>query len=338
MKTLLIGDIHGCYSELLDLLEQASLSSDDRIIALGDIVDRGPDTPEVLEFFRIRPNTLSLMGNHERKHLRWSRGEVRPALSQQLTREQLGPAYPDALDFIAAFPLYLELPEALLVHGYLEPNVPLEEQQAAVLCGTMSGEHYLAEHYDQPWYELYSGDKPVVFAHLDILHNGQPFVYRDLLFGLDTSCVHGSRLTGLLLPEFRFVSVPSRADYWSQARKAMRAERASAKGKSNQLSAFAAPWDEASEQVLTILIAYAGKEHEHILAGMQADPTFAALSPRQQAKAYAGLVHGSPIERLLHLARRGELDAEKARQTLRMPEQARRLADELQLEHGEKSG
>ncbi len=78
MKTLLIGDIHGCYTELLDLVEQAGLSGDDRIIALGDIVDRGPDTPQVLEFFRSRPKSLLLMGNHERKHIRWSRGVLYP--------------------------------------------------------------------------------------------------------------------------------------------------------------------------------------------------------------------------------------------------------------------
>jgi hypothetical protein len=55
MRTFLIGDIHGCCAELLDLLDKAGLSGDDRIIALGDIVDRGPETPQVLEFFQNRP-------------------------------------------------------------------------------------------------------------------------------------------------------------------------------------------------------------------------------------------------------------------------------------------
>ncbi len=316
MSTLLIGDIHGCFTELLDLVEKAGLSGDDRMIALGDIVDRGPDTPQVLEFFRSRPNSESLMGNHERKHIRWSRGEVRPALSQQLSQEQLGAGYPDALAFIMTFPLYLELPEAILVHGFLEPDVPLEEQQATVLCGTMSGDRYLAEHYDRPWYELYSGEKPVVFAHADILHNGQPFVYRDRLFGLDTSCVHGSRLTGLLVPEFTFVSVPSRADYWSQVRRALRAGRVREKVKSKPSSAFAAPLDETSEQAFAELLAFVRQEHERILAELLSDPAFAGLSSRQQAKIYADFVHGSPVERLLHLARRGELDVEKARRVL----------------------
>ena len=52
MKRLIIGDIHGCYSELQDLIKKADLTSQDEIIALGDIVDRGPESPEVLSFFK----------------------------------------------------------------------------------------------------------------------------------------------------------------------------------------------------------------------------------------------------------------------------------------------
>lgn len=81
MKTLAIGDIHGCYAELQDLLEEAELTHGDRIIALGDIVDRGPETPEVLDFFHTHLGASSLMGNHERKHIRSLRGELQPAVN-----------------------------------------------------------------------------------------------------------------------------------------------------------------------------------------------------------------------------------------------------------------
>jgi hypothetical protein len=336
MRTFLIGDIHGCYAELLDLLERAGLSGDDRIIALGDIVDRGPETPQVLDFFRDRLSALSLMGNHERKHIRWSRGEVKPALSQQISKEQLGLAYPDALAFMETFPIYLELTEAILIHGCLEPDVLLEEQRVTVVCGTMSGERYLAEQYDRPWYELYRGEKPVIFAHYDFLRSGRPFIYQDRLFGLDTSCVHGGRLTGLLLPGFTFVSVPSRGDHWSRIRQIFRAQRTREVVK-NRPSTSTTPWDEASERDLADLLIYIQKENERILTQLKTDPVFEALTPRQQAKAYAGLIRGSPIEQLLHLARTGELVAEKARRVLHDPEQVIKLAGELQLSHGEKS-
>jgi serine/threonine protein phosphatase 1 len=158
------------------------------------------------------------MGNHERKHLRWARGELEPALSQRITRYLLGEAYPDCLAYLATFPRCRELPEALVVHGFWEPGVPLEGQRDNVLIGTLSGEHHVNQVCGRPWYELYDGPKPLVVGHRKYRRDGQPLVYKDRVYGLDTGCCHGGRLTGLLLPQFRFVSVPARADSWHQTR------------------------------------------------------------------------------------------------------------------------
>ena len=97
MKQLIIGDIHGCYDELQDLLDKAELTSEDQIISIGDMVDRGPKSAESLNFFRTTPNALSIQGNHERKHVRSFRGQTEAAASQVITRAQIGEAdYPDA--------------------------------------------------------------------------------------------------------------------------------------------------------------------------------------------------------------------------------------------------
>jgi serine/threonine protein phosphatase 1 len=211
---LVVGDIHACYLELLDLLEAAGVGAGDEILAVGDILDRGPANAQVLDFFRTRPNASTILGNHERKHLRSARGEVEPAPSQKITRAQLGDGYPACLSFLETLPRHRELPEALVVHAFWEPGVALEQQRDTVLVGTLSGEQYLKKRYDRPWYELYDGPKPLLVGHHDYRRDGQPLVWRDRVFALDTGCCHGGRLTGLVLPSFRFVSVPSRADYW----------------------------------------------------------------------------------------------------------------------------
>jgi serine/threonine protein phosphatase 1 len=216
---LVIGDIHACYTELQELLDLAGLGDDDEIIAVGDLLDRGPDNRAVLDFFRCRSRTLSVMGNHERKHLRSARGEIAPAASQKITRVQLGDAYPDCLAFLATLPRHWELPEAVIVHGCWEPGLSLEQQRDTVVIGTLSGEQYLKQRYDRPWYELYDGPKPLIMGHHDYRRDGQPLVCGDRVFGIDTGCCHGGRLTGLLLPAFRFVSVPAHADYWSAIRR-----------------------------------------------------------------------------------------------------------------------
>lgn len=331
VKTLVVGDIHGCYSELQALLDRAGLTDGDAIIALGDIVDRGPETPQVLEFFQFQTYAISLLGNHERKHIRSFRGELQPALSQRISRQQLGENYPAAVGMMETFPLYLELPEAILVHGYLEPGVALDEQRHQVLCGTMGGDRYLRANLDRPWYELWDGDKAVIAGHLDYLRNGQPFVYQERVFGLDTGCVHGGRLTGLVMPDFRLVSVASRGDHWSELRRQYQSEKTARARKPRLRLDFAEPWDEDSERGLGLLMAFVAAENERILDRLQADPDYEQLTPRQRALAYAELVRGSPVERLLHLARRGELTREKCRRILGDVEQVEVMMGKLNL-------
>jgi predicted phosphodiesterase len=62
-NTLIIGDIHGCYYELQTLLDKAGLGAGDAVIGIGDNVDRGPETPQVVDFFRTTPNAMAIMGN-----------------------------------------------------------------------------------------------------------------------------------------------------------------------------------------------------------------------------------------------------------------------------------
>ena len=106
MQTLVIGDIHGCYDEFQSLLDKAGLTEGDSIVSVGDCVDRGPDTPTVLRFFQEKPNTRLIMGNHERKHVRADRHEVKLARSQKISKIQFGETYPDALVFMSELPLY----------------------------------------------------------------------------------------------------------------------------------------------------------------------------------------------------------------------------------------
>ena len=58
MKRLLVGDIHGCLDEFSDLLDKAGLGAGDGIVAVGDIVDRGPDSGGVADFFRSNRNAM----------------------------------------------------------------------------------------------------------------------------------------------------------------------------------------------------------------------------------------------------------------------------------------
>ena len=68
MQTYAIGDIHGCHSQLVYMLDKIDAHSDGaphRIITLGDYIDRGPDSRQVLDTLMLRPDIVTLRGNHE---------------------------------------------------------------------------------------------------------------------------------------------------------------------------------------------------------------------------------------------------------------------------------
>ena len=311
MNTLVIGDIHGCYVELQTLLDKAGLSSGDKIVAVGDIVDRGPETPEVLGFFQNTLHAYALMGNHERKHVRASRGEIRLSVSQRISQFQLVDGYPAAVNWMSTLPLFLDLPEAIIVHGYLEPGISLFEQNPSIVCGTMGGERILRDHYDRPWYELYAGNRPVIVGHLNYTNSDQPFIYQDKVFGLDTSCVMGKALTGLLLPSFQIISVPSRGNLWERVIQEYRA------AKRPGVTQASESWSEQDNAALAELIEKAQAASDAILAKLQFTPGFSQLEPRQQAKMYTDLVGNGSSAVLMQMARLGKLDLESARKVIR---------------------
>ncbi len=141
-----------------------------------------------------------------------------------ITRHQFGDDYDAALDYMRTLPAYIELPQVDLVHAFFEPGVALADQREDVLIGLDSGEDYLRQRCSNTsGTRLYDGVKPLVVGHRNYLEGARPLLYPPgavpRVYGLDTGCVYGGSLTGLILPDFRLISVLSRANYWSpQAR------------------------------------------------------------------------------------------------------------------------
>ncbi len=231
MHHIVIGDIHGCYEELMDLLQVVGIGTSDRIISVGDLVNRGPASEEVLRFFCDQANASAIMGNHEWEHVEAWFGREPLGPAHAAVREEMGERYGEWIDWLATLPPYLELPEALMVHGMFEPGIPPAAQQEAVMLGTTAGEEYMAQRYPGRWYDHYApikpssphhgpvaaqppDAKPLIVGHHDYLRTGEPLVREGRLYAIDTGCVRGGRLTALVLPEFRLVSVAARGRHW----------------------------------------------------------------------------------------------------------------------------
>ena len=70
-RKIFIGDVHGCYDELIHLLSKLEYNSNnDELYFVGDLVVKGPKSNEVIEFVRTNQNTHCVLGNHERSFLK----------------------------------------------------------------------------------------------------------------------------------------------------------------------------------------------------------------------------------------------------------------------------
>ncbi|MFZ5444318.1 MAG: metallophosphoesterase family protein [Myxococcota bacterium] len=212
-RTLVIGDLHGCFDEAVELLSQLQVTSSDRVIFAGDLVDRGPKPRECVE---LAMRHECILGNHEEKHLQQRRSKPEKLSPSHLfTRNALGDEH---YAYFEKLPLFIRLPEfgAAVVHAGVFPGVPLEEQSA----------HHLlhAQHLKPPatksywpskapadhsfWTNFWRGPERIIFGHSVL---DRPLV-SEWAVGIDTGAVFGRGLTALVLPEWKLVTLPSR-DY-----------------------------------------------------------------------------------------------------------------------------
>ncbi len=209
-RTIVLGDIHGCWEELKDLLAAVDARPQDRLISVGDLVCKGPQSGRVAEWAMSTPNLECVLGNHELRLLRhWKNGRRSHEKPYDAAAyEQLGARLDPFMRFVERWPLTLSGPGFLVVHAGFDPREDLEWQSRSCLTTLRRLED------GRPWFEGYRGRTLAVFGHWA---QKKPIV-RPNAIGLDTGCVYGEALTALILPERRLVSVPARRVYAVKSR------------------------------------------------------------------------------------------------------------------------
>lgn len=232
-RTIVIGDVHGCLEELQELLEKLGPGPGDRLVFLGDLLDRGPDPVGVLHLVRSL-GAGCVLGNHEEKHLRYAAHEARRRAEPRY-RNPMRPFDPrraaehgrltrDDLLWLASLPRWIVLGGRwVAVHAGLVPGVPLSAQPTdwAVKLRYVdaAGRPAPREAGDagapgvRRWAEAWTGPDSVVYGHFPV---GRGELRRDeprpgiVCLGIDTGCVYGGALTALVLPAGELLQVPSR--------------------------------------------------------------------------------------------------------------------------------
>jgi protein phosphatase len=239
-----IGDVHGCLPELETLLggelgyvlerdaagRPAGARHPDgrRAIFLGDLVDRGPDTPGVLRLVMgmvAAGTALCVMGNHEAKLLRALRGrnvKVNHGLAESLEQLAAEPAgfTAEAEKFLDGLLSHYVLDGGRLVvshAGLIERYQGRTSGRVREFClyGQTTGE---ADEFGlpvrYPWAEEYRGKAMVLYGHTPV----PAAEWLNNTLCLDTGCVFGGKLTALNYPERTVVSVPATRVHYTPAK------------------------------------------------------------------------------------------------------------------------
>ena len=234
----IIGDVHGCFDELLDLLARLDYRVGDdyrvtppegrKALFVGDLVDRGPKIPAVLRLAMSMVeagHALCVPGNHDMKLLRKLRGrdvQITHGLADSLHQlEAESPEFREQVaEFLDALVSHYVLDDGKLVVAHAGMKAEMQGRGSGkvrefALYGETTGE---TDEFGLPvrlnWAAEYRGRAMVVYGHTPV---SEP-EWLNRTINIDTGCVFGGKLTALRYPEKELVSVPARQTYYEPVR------------------------------------------------------------------------------------------------------------------------
>lgn len=208
MRTIVIGDIHGCYNELKDLIttleaEGAYKRGVDKLVFLGDYIDRGKDSRLVIKFIRDlqehNDNVIALMGNHEDMLLKYLNGTDNNWLfngyvSTMDSYKGFEKQFKSDVQWMRTLKLYHEDKHCIYVHAGIDTKKSMKKQKKDTLLWVREPFIYEAKKYH----------KKVIFGHTPTMNlTGEDRPVRTYANNIcvDTGCVYGGALTALIIDD-----------------------------------------------------------------------------------------------------------------------------------------
>lgn len=220
MRTIVISDIHGCFDQLNRLLLQIEYrSAQDRLLLLGDYVDRGPNSREVVDQVMdlVRNHgAIALRGNHDQRLFDLASGDAAAVREKFLAHggmqtlqsyagladdfddeaweravDAIRTRYPHHLEFLGHLPLFAEDRDHIYVHAGLNPRCDDWKTQSA---------HDFMNIKDEFIRARFSLGKKVIFGHTRTadIHGSPEIWFDEDKIGIDGGCAYGMQLNALL--------------------------------------------------------------------------------------------------------------------------------------------
>ena len=242
----IIGDVHGCYEELIALLGQLGYQIENgltvtppdgrRVVFVGDLVDRGPRIPEVLRLVMrmVEDGTaFCVPGNHDMKLMRKLKGrdvQLTHGLADSIQQldDETSEFKQSVIKFLDDLVSHYVLDDGKLVVAHAGMKEEMQGRGSGkvrdfALYGETTGE---TDEYGLPvrynWAAEYRGKAMVVYGHTPV---AEP-EWLNRTINIDTGCVFGGKLTALRYPERELISVPALRTYYESAKPFLAAAQA----------------------------------------------------------------------------------------------------------------
>lgn len=228
-RTIIVGDIHGCIDEFDELLKTISYNKENiRLICLGDLIDRGPDSVGAIRKAR-ELNLESVMGNHEHKFLKWYKSSGSRA--DVYDKHKHYTEFNDQdIEYIFQMSNFIKIDNTIVVHAGLKPGISLSAQKKddlfylryTDLDGNFislkkifkAGKEALGAHF---WTEFWKGPESVIYGH-NVHSLSEPFIEEVspeiFCYGIDTGCCFGGHLTAFVLETKEIIQIPAKQTYY----------------------------------------------------------------------------------------------------------------------------
>jgi hypothetical protein len=201
-RTIFIGDVHWCFDEFELLIEKLQIQENDIIYLVWDMINKWPKSWKMMKFlYKNRNQYKCILWNNEINFFRYldktSDIDYISNESQWVFKklEKKVNDKPEILDYFKNLPLYIDLGETLLLHGWLDPDKILEEHSEDEITR-------IREVNDKPWFKQYRDDKLIIYGHwaqnwLNIYNN---------TIWLDGGCVYWRALHAYILESWNIVT------------------------------------------------------------------------------------------------------------------------------------
>jgi bis(5'-nucleosyl)-tetraphosphatase (symmetrical) len=231
---IIYGDTHGCLEEFKELRAKINPKANDKEILVGDILDRGPYSNELLKYVREN-NIASILGNHEYKYLRYknhqnitkSTGKKNPIVLNEEQKYIYNNLTQEDFKYLESLQFFIKIDNLTIIHAGITNNINLEtasqkELEKTLWIRTLDQNQKVVSLFDtdiqtQLWSEYYDGDQGfIVYGH-QVFDEIKVDKYS---IGIDTGCVYGKKLTAIIIKdtkkpfvEYEIISIDAKKTY-----------------------------------------------------------------------------------------------------------------------------